>query len=148
MRAVIDTNIWISALLNPDGPPARILAALPRGLFSLLISAPLLNEIDGVLRRPRFERQYGFTSDDADRFVTFLHERGTLVHVTGVIRWCRDPKDDMVIETALNGRADALVSRDDDLKGTPELVAILEQRGVGVLTVRRFLAALDAEPPA
>ena len=54
------------------------------------------------------------------------------------------PGDDIVVETALTGRADALVSRDDDLKGAPELVAILEQQGVAVLTVRRFLAELDA----
>jgi putative PIN family toxin of toxin-antitoxin system len=40
-----------------------------------------------------------------------LRERSDIVPITGSIRMCRDPDDDLVIETALNGRADALVKR-------------------------------------
>ncbi len=67
-----------------------------------------------------------------------------MVEVTGTLRLCRDPTDNMVVETAVNGQADALVSRDDDLKGAADLIANLEQRGIAVLTVRRFLAALES----
>jgi predicted nucleic acid-binding protein len=49
----------------------------------------------------------------------------------------------MVIETAINGRADMLVSRDDDLKRSPQVTATLAERGSRVLSVQRFLDALD-----
>lgn len=54
----------------------------------------------------------------------------------------------MVIETAINGGADVLVSRDDDLKGAPEVATPLAEHGVRVLTVQRFLDALGEEAAA
>ena len=54
----------------------------------------------------------------------------------------------MVIETAINGDADVLVSRDDDLKRAPEVAAVLAEHGVRVLTVQRSLNALDEEAAA
>jgi uncharacterized protein len=145
MRAVIDTSIWVSAVLTPAGPPARIRTALRDERFVLISSEPLFDELAEILERPRFARRYGLTTRAATDLLDFLRERAEIVEIAGTLRLCRDPDDNMVIETALNGRADALVSRDDDLKGAPELVAILQARGVAVLTVRRFLAALEAE---
>jgi uncharacterized protein len=138
MRAVVDTNVWVSALLNPAGPPARVRLALQERRFTLVTSEPLLAEVAEVLTRPRFARRYGITAADAHDLVALLRERGELVSVTGDVRLCRDPDDDVVIETALNGGADALVTRDDDLKG-PDMTAILAERVIAVLTVRRFL---------
>jgi predicted nucleic acid-binding protein len=54
---------------------------------------------------------------------------------------CRDADDDAVIETALVGQADALVTRDDDLK-SPELTIALEAHSLAVLTVRHLLVRL------
>lgn len=54
----------------------------------------------------------------------------------------------MVIETAVNGHADLLVSRDDDLKRAPEVAATLAQHGIRVVSVQRFLDALAEESPA
>lgn len=53
----------------------------------------------------------------------------------------------MIIETALNGRADALVSRDEDVTRAPEVVGALAERGIAVLTVQRFLGALSETEP-
>ena len=144
MRVVVDTSVWVSAVLTPAGPPSRIRAALRDARFSLLISEPLIEELAEVLARPRFGSRYGVTSDEIVELMSLLRERGELVEVTGTVRLCRDPDDDMVVETALSGRADALVSRDDDLKGAPDLVATLEDRGMAVLTVRQFLALLES----
>lgn len=144
MRAVIDTNVWVSALLNPAGPPAQLLAALRAGSFDLLVSEPLLAELAGVLERPRLARRFGVTPATVDALLALLRERAELVPVRGALRLCRDPDDDLVIETAVGGRADALVSRDDDLKGDADLVAALRALGVEVLTVQRFLALVGA----
>ena len=147
MRAVVDTNVWISAVLNPMGAPAAVRSALQRQQFTLVTSEPLLTEVALVLARPRFAHRYGVTPADVADLVALLRERAEVVPVTGVVQICRDPDDDVVIETALNGRADALVSRDDDLKAASDVAAILSERGVAVLTVRRFLAALENETP-
>ncbi len=53
MRAVIDTNVWVSALLNPSGHPAQLLDAFRKNSFTLVISRPLLEELARVLTRPR-----------------------------------------------------------------------------------------------
>ena len=65
--------------------------------------------------------------------------------ITGGVRLCRDPNDDMVLEPALRGRADTLITRDDDLKGEADLVELLAAAGIAVLAVRRFLALLDED---
>lgn len=147
MRAVVDTNVWISAVLNPAGAPAAVRTALRQRRFTLVSSEPLLAELATVLARPRFARRYGITPADIAVLVALLRERAEVVSVSGALHLCRDPDDDMVIETALNGRADALVTRDDDLKGASEVAAALAERGVAVLTVRLFLADLLEEPP-
>ena len=147
MRAVIDTSVWISALLTPRGEPARVLWALQRERFKLVISEPLVAELVRVTRSPRLVHRYGLRADQAARLLALVKTAGEPAVFTGAVRLCRDPKDDMVIETALNGQADALVTRDDDLKGESELVTALQERGVAVLTVRRFLELLDAESP-
>lgn len=146
MRAVVDTNVWISAVLNPTGAPAAVRLALQRQQFTLVTSEPLLTEVALVLARPRFAQRYGVTPADIADLVALLRERAEVVPVTGAVHLCRDPDDDVVIETALNGRADAVVSRDDDLKAAADVAAILSERGIAVLTVRRFLAALENEP--
>lgn len=146
MRAVIDTNVWISALLNPTGHPSRIRGALEGSRFTLVASPPVLEEIARVMVRPRIVHRYPLGIGEADRLLALLRERADeLAEVTGAVRLCRDPRDDMFIETALKGHADVLVSRDDDLKRAPEVTTILAEHRVRVFTVQRFLDALDFE---
>lgn len=137
MRAVVDTNVWISALLNPAGYPARVLTALQDGRFTFVASVPTLEELLRVMLRPRIARRYPLGPEEAFRLLTLTRERADeLASVTGAVRLCRDPRDDMFIETAINGRADVLVSRDDDLKRAPEVAAHLGERGIRVVTVQ------------
>lgn len=146
MRAVVDTNVWVSALLTNHGPPAQVRAALGAGKFTLVTSEPLLAEFTEVLSRPRLLRKYALAHTDVDELVDLLRTRAEIVAVQGDLRLCRDPDDDVVIETAIVGRAQALVTRDDDLKGAAELTRALAERGVAVLTVRRFLARVSMVP--
>ena len=141
MRAVVDTSVWVSAILNPSGPPAQVLEALEDGQFSLVASEPLLAELAKVIARGRLVRRYNLTTETTAPVLRVLRD-SEFTAVTGSVRICRDPDDDMVIETAINGRADVLVSRDDDLKRYPEVAAVMAERGVRVLTVQRFLDAL------
>lgn len=56
MRVVVDTNVWVSAVLNRSGSPALVLAALKTRRFALLTSEPLLAELAEILTRPRIAR--------------------------------------------------------------------------------------------
>lgn len=143
MRAVVDTNVWVSALLNAAGWPARVLQAFRDGLFQLVISEPLLAELQEVLARPRIARKYHLTAASRNDVLDLLRRHGEIVPVMGAVQICRDPDDDIVLETALRGGADVVVSRDDDLKGDSDLVAILQTLGIAVLSVQHFLEELD-----
>ncbi len=89
--------------------------------------------------------KYGNTTEHIEQVVALLRERGEIVPASGSLRICRDPDDDLVLETALLGEADAVVSRDADLTRDPELIATLRERGVRVLTVQHFLETLQAQ---
>lgn len=143
---MVDTNVWVSAVLNPTGPPAAVLNAFANGEFEVVTSEPLLAELRRVLNRPRLVRRYQITASDADELVALIRMRAEIVVPPGILRLCRDPDDDAVIETAVVGRADLVVTRDDDLKGAPEVIAFLEEFDIPVLTVRQFLLDLVASP--
>jgi putative PIN family toxin of toxin-antitoxin system len=70
MRVVVDTNVWVSALLTPAGPPGRVQTALRNAQFSLIISEPLIAEAAEVLARPRFATRYGLVQDEIDELLS------------------------------------------------------------------------------
>ena len=96
-----------------------------------------------VLSRPRIARKHHISRAIADEFVSRLRRRAVLVPVTHTLQLCRDPSDDIVIETAALGQANALVTRDDDIKDDSELKGILSAADIQVLSVRHFLAELE-----
>ena len=110
--------------------------------FTAVTSEPLLIELATVLTRPRLAHRYGLTAEEIAGLLGTIRALAELAVVRGEVQICHDPKDDMVIETAINGHADALVSRDDDLKRAPEVVSLLAERGIRVLSVQRFLDAV------
>ncbi len=114
------------------------------GQFDVVVSIPLLEEIADVLTRPRIQTKYGLSTEEIEQFLRLLQERAIHVTPTGEFHLCRDPDDDLILETAVLGGALYAVSRDDDLKGDDDLVAQMRSRGVEVLTVQHFLERLDA----
>src|SRR6266851_8002064 len=57
LRVVLDTNLYVSALWNPQGVPAQVVAAYQAGRFTLVASTPMLVEVETVLRRAKFARR-------------------------------------------------------------------------------------------
>ena len=103
LRAVIDTNVWVSALLNPAGHPAEVLAAFKRGGFLPVLSPSLLAELRDVLTRPRIRRRIPVPDAAVAEAVDLIETRAVRVTPPGDLRICRDPNDDHVIETAVIG---------------------------------------------
>lgn len=85
------------------------------------------------------------TDEEIETYLAVILERSELIDIREPLRLCRDSKDDIVIETAIEGRARYIVSRDEDLTRDLELVDTLAGFGIEITTVARFLALLDAE---
>jgi putative PIN family toxin of toxin-antitoxin system len=66
-----------------------------------------------VIYRKKFDRY--ISNEQRDQFLTAPVQTGTLIEITEDIRVCRDSKDNMILELAVNGQADVIVSGDDDL---------------------------------
>lgn len=143
VKAVIDTNIWISALINPFGYPVSLRKYFENGDFIAVISEPILSEIADVLSRPRIRDKYDIAPEDIQELLILIEEKAEHVIVSGKIDVCRDKDDNLVIETAIKGSAQYLVTRDDDIKFDEKVSALLLQYDISVLTVERFIRSLS-----
>lgn len=146
-RVLVDTNVWISALISATDGPAEVLAAFRLGQFVPVVPRSLADEIGQVVLRPRVLSRIRFRADAINGVLAALEEAAFEVTTVGELRLCRDPKDDFLLEAAIHGRARYLVSRDDDIKRDLTLIAYLRERGVEVLSVAQFLDLLALSKP-
>jgi putative PIN family toxin of toxin-antitoxin system len=136
VRYVFDTNAIVSALLFENSKPAQSLRyVLANG--QVLLSLDLLEELNEVLGREKFDRYV--TSEEREEFLETLVERSVLVEITENVQECRDPKDDKVLELALNGEAQYIISGDKDL------LVLHPFHDVLVITADEFLKTIESE---
>lgn len=111
LRVTLDTNVLVAGLRSRNGASFRVLSQWLRGDFVACASVPLWLEYEATLKRADMAIVLRLSGDDVDALLD-----AWAVHVVPVelrFLWrpqLRDPKDEMVLETALNGRADALVT--------------------------------------
>jgi putative PIN family toxin of toxin-antitoxin system len=110
---VIDPNVWVSAVINPYGTPARVVGAVADGAITAVVTQHLLDELAAVLIRPKFRRWISVA--DAIAFVESLGGHADLRDDPGPPNTgVRDPNDDYLV--ALAEAADAMiVTGDNDL---------------------------------
>jgi uncharacterized protein len=132
IRVVLDTNILISALLQPQGLPARTFLMTVAGLTAqLCVSGDIYAEYDEVIRRPRFNR----SDNEIEQALRVIRERGLWVRPSEKVRACSDPDDDIFLECAQAARAHYLVT--GNLKDFPAKWADTQ-----IVTARQFLSAV------
>ncbi len=136
MRTFLDANILISYLLNPEGenPINAVVEAAFIGEFTLLAADPPYEELIGkVGTKPWLARR--ITSSDAARLVDTLRAIAEMVPtiVEAIPPVTRDPKDDYLLAYALVGRADYLVTGDEDLVTAYELATPYEMTVTGLV---------------
>lgn len=111
IRVVLDTCILVAAGRSRIGASFSLLQRLRAGDFTALASVPLFLEYEAVLKRPEQLAIGPRTPAMVDAFLDALSIRTEPVHLHYLWRpQLRDPADEMVLETALNGRADALIT--------------------------------------
>ena len=115
MRAyVLDTDVLVAAFRSDAGASRKVLEAARTGRFNLLLSVPLMLEYEAVLTRPEHLAASRATKEDVSAVLDELASVARRVEL--VIRTrplSSDPNDEMVLETAINGRADAIVTFND-----------------------------------
>jgi len=111
MRLVLDTNVLVAGVRSKDGAGNPLLIAAFRGRFRMCCSVPLFFEYEDVLNRAEFLLAAGIGRGEIGIFLTDL--AGIVEPVDLDFLWrpqLRDPGDEMVLETAVNGRAEAIVT--------------------------------------
>jgi putative PIN family toxin of toxin-antitoxin system len=106
IRVVLDTNIIVSALLQPLGPPAQVFELALGGVMQLCISGNIYAEYEEVISRPRFQR----SAEIIAATLQAVRENGHWVRPTNVIRACSDPDDNIFLECAESAEAEYLVT--------------------------------------
>ena len=143
--ALLDTNVWVSAFLKPDGLPGRIVAAAFRGEFAVVSSPSELMEIADVLSRPRLRRRFAFLHQEVQTFLRLIAAKALLVSIPHTLKACRDPDDNDILEAAIHGRAKYLVTRDDDLKRDLDLMRFARMHSLRLVSVAQFLKRLSRQ---
>jgi putative PIN family toxin of toxin-antitoxin system len=128
---VFDSNVLVSALLFEHSVPRQAFdRAAARG--PVLLSVETLSELASVLSRPKFDRY--LHPEERERFLVGLVRGAELVEVRERIRECRDPRDDVFLEVAVAGRAERIITGDEDL------LVLHPFRGIPILGPAEYLA--------
>lgn len=110
-RVVLDTDIVVTALRSAAGGSNAVLREAALGRLTPLATPALFLEYEAVLKRPEQRLAHGLELRDIDRFLAAFASACEAVEVS--FQWrpqLSDPNDEMVLEAAVNGRADALVT--------------------------------------
>jgi len=106
MRVVIDTNVLVSGVINPHGPPGRVVNAILSEMIIVLYDDRILSEYREALMRPIF----GFQRADVDVLLEFLELTGEHAGAGPIAVVLPDATDLPSLEVAVAGRADALIT--------------------------------------
>lgn len=143
MRAVLDVNVIISAIIAPKGTPRQVLEAWRDQRFDLVISEGMIAQVEEKLRLPKIGGAYNVSEADI-RWVRALFRTQAevvLVRFEDLVGAVKDPEDDYVLATGVVGKADYLVT------GDRGLLALKEHRKVRIVNPRAFLETLNRRAP-
>ena len=139
MKVVVDTSVWISGLLSPDSGAASVIRLLFEGRFELLYNTECLLELREVCSRKKFIGLINPTQVKA--LIGLIELKGTKVRLSRRVE-TSDPKDDYLLELALSGNADVLVTLDQK-----DLLSVQQLENTKILTTALFLRALGLSMP-
>ena len=138
MRVVLDTNVLVSAFISKHGHSADILDLLTTfEEIALVLSDEILEEFTDVLSRTEVRTRFQYTAADVTGYETAIRSIAEIVDVkSDFMVVSQDPKDDMVVNTAVDGRADYVVSGDEHLK------KLRRFKGVRIVSPRVFMTVV------
>jgi putative PIN family toxin of toxin-antitoxin system len=135
VRLVLDTSVLVAAIRSKSGASRVLLHAALNSQFSLLISTPLVLEYEAVLTRHEHLKAAGIDDSEVGKLIDLICRTGIQVSLIRKLRpRLLDPDDEMVLETAVNGSADAIVTFN---RG--DFAGVAEEFGLEALTPQEAL---------
>jgi putative PIN family toxin of toxin-antitoxin system len=138
LRVVLDANVYVSALIRPEGPPGQIMKRfLGEASFEIVLSLAIVEETVRAFGYPRVRKYIHASVDPALWFedvILLAQFVGGDYEIEGV---SEDADDDKYFAAAVEGRATLIVT------GDPDLLTVKEYRGIRVVTPRAFLDLLS-----
>ena len=107
------------------------------GKFEFLYFPEFLEEYAEVTSRPHLWEKYKLRKDEIEATIQTMANRGVLVHIVTKVDVCRDPDDNILLSLALDGKADYIVSGDNDL------LVLNPFREIPIITPAEFLAMFE-----
>ena len=134
MKIVVDTNIFIAWLLK-SVPCQKIFLLVKEGRLQLFISPLLFDELKTTLHRPKFRNL--ITASETKAVVNFIDAHAQIIKPKITIKECRDPKDNPVLETAIESCVHFIVTGDKDL------LVLSPFRNIAIVSPKDFLKRLN-----
>ncbi|MBI2403814.1 MAG: putative toxin-antitoxin system toxin component, PIN family [Gemmatimonadetes bacterium] len=128
MRAVFDSNIFVSALAIPGGRATAAVENVAEGRVQLVISKAIIHEVLDVLAR-----KFGRDPEELARVAVFLSDLAEVVNPRIRIEALRDEPDNRVLECAVTGGADVIVT------GDQPMLKLGDYEGIKIISLRVFL---------
>jgi putative PIN family toxin of toxin-antitoxin system len=133
LKAVFDTNIFVSALAIPGGQAERAIDLVIDARVNLLISKEIIHEVLGVLAL-----KFAKGAEELARTAVFLSEMGEVIMPREKIAVLDDEPDNRILECALTGHADVIIT------GDRAMMNLKKYRGIRILSLRQFLDEVPA----
>jgi putative PIN family toxin of toxin-antitoxin system len=129
VKIVIDTGIWVSALITKDTPPGMLYQAWSKGAFQIFTSEAQLDEIKRVLGYKKLERF--IQAEEAKTLLEKLNRSAELVTDLPEVNASPDPDDNLIIATAIAGKVDYLISGDKR-----DMLSLKKVEDIPIITAR------------
>ncbi len=129
MIVVFDTNIFVSAFAIPGGLAEKAVLRIIEGEDTLVVSREILDELLGVLSK-KFSRD----AEQLSRVAVVVSEMGEMVRSGRKIKVLQDDPDNRVLECAVAGRADLIVT------GDKEILGLKTYKGIRIISLKDYLA--------
>jgi len=134
LRAVVDTNLFISGLFSRDSLSARLQDLWINREFELLTSIEILKEVSRVLQYPRIRQRFQPKQETIKRFFRLVFRKAIITKdLYKTDRITDDPSDNKFLACALEGKADYIISRD------PHLRNVKQFHGIKIIDVKTFI---------
>jgi putative PIN family toxin of toxin-antitoxin system len=141
LSAVLDCNVYVSAIIRPEGPPGLIVDRFVRAsAFDLVVSPAIRAEMLAALAYPKVRKSIRRQVDASRWFEDIVVLARLVPGEAAVTAASADPDDDVYIAAAIEGRCAYIVT------GDPDLLVLEEHAGIQIVTPREFLTLLERQP--
>lgn len=143
MRITLDTNVLVSAFIAKHGHSTNLLElSLTLEHIELVLSTPILEELEHVLRRNEVRSRFEYTEHDIRRIAATLNASAKMISLKSKFKVVKDdPKDNMVLNTAYDGGVDYIVSGDNHLLKTRNF------KGIKIVNPKQMMTILSKKFP-